>query len=199
MDAVQKADIQTIPTTFRKPPPTKFLGHEDGQPFYRWYITEDEYHRLCKVFGGRDFQETGIGATLVVGQPQPCKHCGKYTEFIDWVWTAIQRKVHTADFMFEALKDGRQSKENMHDVYCSRCGTLTDCRSRNNAEGGAPNILLAGPLQNYDRTKSYSLQASGATSPPQPMPRWGKWWLDDEGNTAAWRNSVQSAAAETSQ
>lgn len=60
------------------------------------------------------------------------------------VWTALQRGVHTSDFMFEALRDSRQPKENMHDVYCSGCGTLTACRSRNNAEGGAPNITLAG-------------------------------------------------------
>ena len=34
-----------------------------------WYITEDEYLRLSKLFG-RDFQETGLGATLVIGLPK---------------------------------------------------------------------------------------------------------------------------------
>lgn len=56
------------------------------------------------------------------------------------VWTALRRGVHTSDFMFEALKDRRMPKENMHDVYCSQCGTLTQCRSRNKAEGGAADI-----------------------------------------------------------
>jgi hypothetical protein len=60
------------------------------------------------------------------------------------VWTAIYRGVHSSDFMFQALKDSRQPQENMHDVYCSGCGRLTACRSRNNAEGGAPDIFLAG-------------------------------------------------------
>jgi len=70
-------------TLFRKPPPTKYMGKEDGRDFYSWYITEDEYFRLNKIFG-RDFQETGMGATFVHGLPTPCKGCGKYTEFIDW-------------------------------------------------------------------------------------------------------------------
>ena len=51
---------------------------------YLWYITEDEYLRLNKIFVGRDFQETGMGGTAVVGLPVPCEGCGKYTEFIDW-------------------------------------------------------------------------------------------------------------------
>jgi hypothetical protein len=50
---------------------------------YRWFIIEDEYLRLNKIFG-RDFQEVGMGGTLVAGLPSPCDGCGKYTEFIDW-------------------------------------------------------------------------------------------------------------------
>ena len=133
-----------------------------------WYITEDEYLRLSKLFR-RDFQETGLGATLVIGLPSPCHGCGKYAEFIDWsvsyipsrsasvwspmafyatrVWTALWRGVHSRDFMFKALKESRQGRENTHDVYCSECGVLTDRRSRNNAEGGAPNIFVAGVSQ----------------------------------------------------
>ena len=49
------------------------------------------------------------------------------------------------EFMFSALKMGRQGAETMHDVYCSECGLLTPVRSRNNAEGGseALNIVEA--------------------------------------------------------
>ena len=61
----------------------------------------------------------------------------------DRVWTALQRGVHSSDFMFKALKESRQGMENMHDVYCSECGMLTACRSRDNAEGGAADIYLA--------------------------------------------------------
>ena len=137
---------------------------ENGRDTYLWYITEDEYLRLNKIFGDREFQETGLGGTKVVGLPSPCPGCGKYTEFIDWwaafrmitiwtmltsvffrVWTALRRGVHTREFMFNALKMGRQGAETMHDVYCSECGLLTPVRSRNNAEGGleAPTIVEA--------------------------------------------------------
>ena len=61
------------------------------------------------------------------------------------VWTALRRGVHTRQFLFNALRNGRQGAETMHDVYCSECGLLTPVRSRNNAEGGAeaPTIELA--------------------------------------------------------
>jgi len=61
------------------------------------------------------------------------------------IWTALRRGVHTREFMFKALKHGRQGGETMHDVYCSECGLLTLVRSRDNAEGGAeaPTIDLA--------------------------------------------------------
>ena len=61
------------------------------------------------------------------------------------VWTALRRGVHTREFMFNSLRNGRQGAETMHDVYCSECGLLTTVRSRNNAEGGseAPTIELA--------------------------------------------------------
>jgi hypothetical protein len=65
----------------------------------------------------------------------------------DRVWTALRRGVHSSDFMFMALKNSRQGMENSHDVYCSECGLLTVARSRNNAEGGAANIFLAGVSQ----------------------------------------------------
>jgi hypothetical protein len=127
---------------------------------HTWYITEDEYFRLSKLFK-RDFQETRLGGTKVHGVPTPCEGCGKYMEFIDWcgfdlviglfdnflkalnrAWTAVQRGVHSTEFMFNALKHGRQGDEVMHDVYCSECGLLR-AHSRDDAEGGAPNIHVA--------------------------------------------------------
>ena len=64
-------------------PPHKFVREQFGASLYRWFITEDEYHRLNKLLG-RDFQETGIGATTFYGTPVPCDGCGKYCELIDW-------------------------------------------------------------------------------------------------------------------
>ena len=61
----------------------------------------------------------------------------------DRIWTALNRGVHSADFMFQAFKNGHQGKESVHDVYCSACGIMI-ARSRNNAEGGQPDIFLAG-------------------------------------------------------
>ncbi|KDQ28394.1 hypothetical protein PLEOSDRAFT_1084146 [Pleurotus ostreatus PC15] len=207
-------------TSLSRSPPTKFLGDEGGGPTYRWFITEDEYLRLCDIFGGRDFQETNVGATNVIGVPAPCK-TGSYNTLgarrrsdksvIVRVWTALQRKVHTADYMFEALKHRRMPKENMHDVYCSRCGTLTQCRSRDGAEGSAPHITHAASLRNADRKPagvpqdSSSNQGSlpvsfprmlcvklGLTSYGIQAPRWGRWWLDENGSTKSWRDELKS-------
>jgi len=113
-------DLPFLPSGNKIKPPVKLLPHrEQDRETYLWYITEDEYIRLNQIFAGREFQETGLGGTKVVGLPSPCGGCGKYTEFIDWVWTALRRGVHTREFMFNALKNGRQGAETMHDVYCS--------------------------------------------------------------------------------
>ena len=160
---IKIASTLVIQTLRKQPPPTKYFAQEDGRDVYMWFITEDEYLRLNKLFG-REFQETGLGGTRVIGLPKSCDGCGKYTEFIDWyisnytnpfgllltsvpfgrVWTALHRGVHSREFMFKALKESRQGMEPSHDVYCSECGMLTQCRSRNNAEGGAADIFLAG-------------------------------------------------------
>jgi hypothetical protein len=60
------------------------------------------------------------------------------------VWTALHRGVHSTDFMFMALKNGRQGNETEHDVYCSECGTLTAARCPDDSEGPQANIQLAG-------------------------------------------------------
>ncbi|KAF8545791.1 hypothetical protein OG21DRAFT_93120 [Imleria badia] len=138
--------VPFLPSANKIKPPIKPCPVDaEGRPTYLWYITEDEYLRLNQIFVGRDFQETGLGGTKIVGLPAQCPGCGKYTEFIDWVWTALRRGVHTREFMFNSLKQGRQGAETMHDVYCSECGVLTAVRSRNNAEGGleAPTIEQA--------------------------------------------------------
>jgi len=179
-----------------KPPPTQFRRSTDHGDLYMWYITKDEYLRLNKIFG-RDFQECNTGGTLVVGLPSPCEGCGKYTEFIDWVWTALKRGVHSSDFMFEALKDSRMPKENMHDVYCSGCGLLTAARSRNNAEGGAPNISLAGILDRSNYPEPPAQTTNGPNNrvriPKENGVMWGDWWLDDNGSVASWRAAQRSA------
>jgi len=63
---------------------------------------------------------------------------------VDRVWTAIARGVHTKEFIFKALVEGRQGVEPDHDIYCSECGTLTVARSFYSREGGQPDIYKAG-------------------------------------------------------
>ena len=47
----------------------------------KWFITEEEYHRLNKLFE-RDFLERCLGVTTPL---VPCDGCGgKYSELIDW-------------------------------------------------------------------------------------------------------------------
>ncbi|KAG8769993.1 hypothetical protein FRC12_004586 [Ceratobasidium sp. 428] len=174
--------IEFIPTLYRQAPPTKYMGQEDGRDVYLWYITEDEYLRLSQIFR-RDFQETGLGGTHVYGLPSACHGCGKYQEFIDWVWTAIVRNVHSRDFMFNALANSRQGMETEHDVYCSECGMLTIKRRKDTNEGGAPDIYLA---------RQFNLSKPRPTLPRAPFAdklsksstqavKWGKWWLDNNG------------------
>lgn len=60
------------------------------------------------------------------------------------IYTALQREVHTPAFLFHAMKNRLMPVETAHDVYCSGCGVLTHCRSKDKAEGGAPAISSAG-------------------------------------------------------
>ncbi|KAH8100887.1 hypothetical protein BXZ70DRAFT_134572 [Cristinia sonorae] len=122
----------------------------EGHVVYAWDISKDERGRLNRWFM-RDFGELNIGGTYVTCPPRPCATCGKWTEFIDWVVTAILRNVHTHEFIFNALKNRTFPKENLHDVFCSACGTLTHLRSRNNTEGGATDVQTAAIAQCHQR------------------------------------------------
>ena len=52
--------------------------------------------------------------------------------------------MHPPSYIFSSLKNRKLPIEHAHDVYCSGCGNLTHCRSRDKAEGGAPTIEEAG-------------------------------------------------------
>ena len=60
----------------KKVPPHRLVGEHLGATLYRWLIKENEYLRLNKLFG-RDFEETGLGGTILYGPPVPCDGCGK--------------------------------------------------------------------------------------------------------------------------
>ncbi|RPD75445.1 hypothetical protein L226DRAFT_44635 [Lentinus tigrinus ALCF2SS1-7] len=118
------------------------LRDEHGSPYYSWMISQDEQDRLSALLKA-DFYDTGVVSTYVTAPPQTCPHCGKETEFIDWVYTALERGVHSPEFIFESLKAGRTPKGLHHDVYCSGCGHLTHARDPSGNEGGALHIAHA--------------------------------------------------------
>ncbi|KAI0739130.1 hypothetical protein C8Q80DRAFT_1204256 [Daedaleopsis nitida] len=130
----------------------------DRRDVYSWTISADEQERLS-VLLGLDFYETGVVATLVNAPPHVCEYCGKETEFIDWVSTALTRGVHTPEFIFQSLVLGNTPKGLEHDVYCSRCGHLTRFRNNDGTEGLAPHISVAPPYDRATRTFMISKRA----------------------------------------
>ncbi|TCD65329.1 hypothetical protein EIP91_002815 [Steccherinum ochraceum] len=180
------------PVNALPPPFEKVISKDEPDtPMYGWAITEDESRRLTAFFG-RDFKETGLCGTYVTGPPMPCINCGKWTEFIDWVYTALQRSVHSKDFMFQALKNKQRPQENAHDVYCSGCGALTHCRTGNNREGVAANIDLAGNLKKGASTYSKGSYNTDTKDASAGVSYWDKYLRNilgikgpTEGNTAS--------------
>ncbi|KAH9894838.1 hypothetical protein C8Q73DRAFT_665202 [Cubamyces lactineus] len=115
---------------------------------YEMLIDADEERRIVELLGP-EYLDVGLIATKVTGPPRHCPVCGKATEFVDWVFTALARGIHSPEFIVESLKLGNSLKKLGHDVYCSQCGHLTNFRDATGEEGGAPYLGLATP---YDRT-----------------------------------------------
>ncbi|KAI0704791.1 hypothetical protein C8Q76DRAFT_752836 [Earliella scabrosa] len=121
---------------------------EFTEPIYAWIIGDEEARRISELLGN-DIRETEFLGLYLTAPPEPCSHCGKDTEVIDWVWTALNRNVHSKEMIFDSLKAGSFSKKKTHDVYCSSCGHLTHARDTSGEEGGMSHISHATP---YDRT-----------------------------------------------
>ncbi|KAI0656626.1 hypothetical protein C8Q70DRAFT_326840 [Cubamyces menziesii] len=109
---------------------------------YEMVINEDEERRIVELLGP-NYLDVGLVATRVTGPPRHCHVCGKPTEFVDWVFTALARGIHSPEFIVESLKLGNSPKKLGHDVYCSQCGHLTNFRDATGEEGGAPYLGLA--------------------------------------------------------
>ncbi|KAI0750530.1 hypothetical protein C8Q74DRAFT_373981 [Fomes fomentarius] len=120
-------------------------------PSYAWIIGEDEGRRIGELLdhdmGDLDFLGFNMNTPPLV-----CPHCGKETEVIDWVWTALNRGIHSKEWLVQSLKEGKLSKKNAHDVYCSRCGHLTAFRDPSGDEGGMHHISHATPYDPATRT-----------------------------------------------
>lgn len=131
-----------------------------GSACYAWDVSACERRRLSALLG-RDFNECKVAGTYATAPPRPCWNCGKWTELIDWIYTALQREVHTPAFLFHAMKNRLMPVETAHDVYCSGCGVLTHCRSKDKAEGGAPDISSAGSLRHLKKSQNYGVSPIG--------------------------------------
>ncbi|EIW62460.1 uncharacterized protein TRAVEDRAFT_33928 [Trametes versicolor FP-101664 SS1] len=87
----------------------------DNGPEYTMRITPDEEDRIVELLGP-EYLDVGLVATKVTGPPRHCSVCGKQTEFVDWVFTALARGVHSPGFIVESLKLGNSPKKLGHDV-----------------------------------------------------------------------------------
>ncbi|KAI0739128.1 hypothetical protein C8Q80DRAFT_232121 [Daedaleopsis nitida] len=154
----------------------------DGSSVWQWIISQHEHERLTALLQ-RDFAGTGLVSTFLNSPPEVCEHCGKETEFVDWVYTALTRGVHTPEFIYESLVLGNSPKGVQHDVYCSRCGHLTAFRNVAGAEGLAPHISFAPP---YDRaTRTFAkVVGNGSTAAEEALPSWLSGDASQEGELA---------------
>ncbi|RPD53843.1 hypothetical protein L226DRAFT_433340, partial [Lentinus tigrinus ALCF2SS1-7] len=86
---------------------------------YAWFVDADEEQRLAKLLGlesESEFHELDFLGFYATAPPYPCPRCGKETEFIDWVFTALERGIHSREWIVASLKAGRNSKKGPHDV-----------------------------------------------------------------------------------
>ncbi|KAI0722360.1 hypothetical protein C8T65DRAFT_629061 [Cerioporus squamosus] len=119
-----------------------YNGRTARHDVYFWKVGKEEGRRLTALLH-HHFDDLAVEGTYVTSAPQACSHCGKQTEFADWVYTALERNVHSPEFIAQALKNGTSAENVYHDVYCSRCGHLTDFRDPFGTEGRAPHIAHA--------------------------------------------------------
>ncbi|KAH9894845.1 hypothetical protein C8Q73DRAFT_473956 [Cubamyces lactineus] len=128
-------------------------------------IDADEERRIVELLGP-EYLDVGLVATKVTGPPRHCPVCGKPTEFVDWVFTALSRGIHSPEFIVESLKLGNSPKKLGHDVYCSSCGHLTNFRDATGEEGGAPYLGLAPPYDRATRTFVKNIYQHDLTGQP---------------------------------
>ncbi|KAI0773019.1 hypothetical protein BD413DRAFT_310260 [Trametes elegans] len=116
-------------------------------------ISDEQDERIVAILGP-EYLNTALEVLITSSPVQECPRCGKQTEFIDWIYTAVERGIHSPEFIVESLKLRHGPNKFAHDVYCSRCGALTAFTDHTGEEGNAPHIDLAPP---YDRaTKTFA-------------------------------------------
>ncbi|KAI0350776.1 hypothetical protein OH77DRAFT_1439635 [Trametes cingulata] len=119
-------------------------------------ISDDEEDRIAALLGP-EYRDYALAGLLATAPAQPCSRCGKPTEFIDWIYTALARGIHSPDFIVASLKAGNRPDKHAHDVYCSRCGALTAFQDYTGEEGNAPHIRVAPAYDRATRTFAHSI------------------------------------------
>ncbi|KAI0643526.1 hypothetical protein C8Q79DRAFT_872556, partial [Trametes meyenii] len=84
-------------------------------PMHTIPITPDEVNRLVALLGP-EYREVALPRLVTTRPAQRCPHCGKGTEFVDWIYTALERGIHSPEFLIESLRDGTSPKKFVHDV-----------------------------------------------------------------------------------
>lgn len=87
--------------------------------FY-WPVTEDQAYRLSELLNV-DFSELGVRGAFI-GSPQLiCSHCGKLSGMEDFIFEALQRGIHSPEFIVEDLRAGGKGQHSQI-LHCMDCG-----------------------------------------------------------------------------
>ncbi|KAI0691166.1 hypothetical protein C8T65DRAFT_587400, partial [Cerioporus squamosus] len=72
-----------------------------------------------------DFHDTGFEGTYVTAPSQMCPHCVKESEFLDWVYVALERSMHSPGFIFDSPKASRTPKSTLWTTMCTAPAAAT--------------------------------------------------------------------------
>ncbi|KZO96393.1 hypothetical protein CALVIDRAFT_537168 [Calocera viscosa TUFC12733] len=87
--------------------------------FY-WPVTEDQSNRLSELLN-IDFSELGVRGAFIGSPLLICIHCGKLSGMEDFIYEALQRGIHTPEFIIEDLKAGGKGSHSQI-LHCMDCG-----------------------------------------------------------------------------
>jgi len=94
---------------------------ETQQPYYLWVIDRNQCDRISELLQ-TDFEKFGISGTKVLSPPAICAKCGKISGFDDFISGALKSKIHTREFMINALRNPSPNFSPPHKLDCSICG-----------------------------------------------------------------------------
>jgi len=130
------------------------------QESYLWIIDKDQSDRISEMLE-TDFEQFGVVGTRVLTPQYKCAKCGKLSGLDDFISGALKSKVHTREFMINALREPSTNLSPPHKLDCCVCGdAFLECNSV------APKSGLA-----YRVSRAFSLSPYGV-EPPWQVPNW---------------------------